>query len=97
MMKFIILLSLVSCISGKDYSKEECETLSLESYRGSPKSAHLLKENCSEFKLKYTKDLCQKSFEALILNGNAQSLKQKFGDRVIECFDQRQKDKFLTH
>lgn len=96
MMKFIILISLVSCIGKKQYSKDECETLSLESYRGSPKSAHLLKENCSEYKLQYTKDLCQKSFEALILNGDPQRLKEKFGDRVIECFDQRQKDKFLT-
>ncbi len=95
MVKYLIFFSLLGCIGKSQYTIDECETLSLESYRGSPKSAHLLKKYCGEYKLKYTKDYCQKSFEHLILDGRAQALKQKYGERILECFDQGQKDKFL--
>lgn len=78
-----------------DYTQSECETLSLETYRGSPKSAHALKNYCGQYKLNYTAAHCQKAFERLILDGRSEQLKKDFGERVLECFDQRQLDKFL--
>tara|TARA_R110000868_G_scaffold117600_16_gene312645 strand:- start:23966 stop:24226 length:261 start_codon:yes stop_codon:yes gene_type:complete len=83
-------------MSKTEFTKDECETLSLESYRGSPKSAHQLREYCSNYKLTYTKNHCQKAFELLILENRPEVIKQKFGERALECFDQRQKDKFLS-
>jgi len=90
-----ILLGLGGCLEKSDYSQAECETLSFESYRGNPKSAHKLKKYCEQYKLQYTKEHCQKAFEFFILNGREQDIKNKFGERAMECFDQRQLDKFL--
>ncbi len=95
MVKYLIFFSLLGCIGKSEYTKDECETLSLETYRGSPKSAHLHKKHCGEYKLKYTQAYCQKSLQDLILDGRALALKQKYGDRILECFDQGQKEKFL--
>ena len=89
---FLVFLS--GCFEKNQYTQEECETLSFETYRGNPKSAHKLKNYCGQYKLQYTKDHCQKAFELLILNGREQDIKNKFGDRAMECFDQRQLDKF---
>ena len=95
MIKILAALLLIGCVSKTEYTQDDCETLSLEAYRGSPKSAHKLKEYCGKYKLTYTNEHCQKAFEALILDGRPEPLKQKFGERVLECFDQRQTDKFL--
>tara|TARA_R110000868_G_scaffold129349_5_gene338026 strand:+ start:7682 stop:7981 length:300 start_codon:yes stop_codon:yes gene_type:complete len=96
MIKILSLLLLSSCFGKTEFTKDECETLSLESYRGSPKSAHQLQEYCTQYKLTYTKKHCQKAFELLILESRPEVIKKKFGDRALECFDQRQTDKFLN-
>lgn len=95
MQKILLFFLLTGCLGKTDYTQSECETLSLETYRGSPKSAQKLKEYCGNYQIKYTKEHCQKAFEFLIMDGTPKKLKAQFGDRVLECFDQRQTDKFL--
>ena len=95
-MKLLILLALFSsCQPDKKLSIEECEELSFKSYKGFPKAANDLKKHCSDYRLKYTKEICQKAFKELIINGNEEYLKQKFGEKIINCFSEKEKKKFL--
>jgi hypothetical protein len=85
----ILLLSLLilsSCLEKSEYSQEECELLSMQSYRGIPKKAHLFKKYCQSRELNYTAELCQKAFSDLLMLRDTEALKKKYGDQILECF-----------
>lgn len=68
----------------------------MKAYKGFPKAAHEFKKNCGGIQIKYTKDHCQKAFQDLVLVGKEDQLKKKYGDRILECFNERQTNKFLS-
>ena len=91
---FIALAVSFSC-SNKEYTKDECEILSMESYKGLPKKSHLFKKHCKNFTdLHYTKELCQKALGDLILNKSADYINKQYGPQIGHCFSKNDLKKF---
>ena len=91
----LVSLLLSSCLFNRDFSDSECEGLSLKAYRGFPKALNDFNTHCKGRKVTYTKEHCQQALGELIVNGHADYLKEKYGNRVLECFSEREKEKFL--
>ena len=89
-----ISLTLISC-NKSEFSKDECEALSMKAYLGFPKASHNLKNYCQKYTLKYTKKVCQKSLEDLIVHGDESRLKGVFGRKIMGCFTKSDKRKWL--
>lgn len=90
-----ISLSIFSCTEEKIYNQEVCEDLSMSFYRGLPKPSKDFKDNCQKFKVKYDQKRCQSALEAMMLGSNTEKLKKKFGDKIMGCFNQQDKERFL--
>ncbi len=88
------LLIVSSCTQGEK-SQDECEDLSLASFRGNPTAAASFQESCQSYPLHYTKDLCQKALVDLIYTANKEFLEKKYGAKVMGCFTQNDLDKFI--
>lgn len=67
-------------------TQETCEDWAMLSYQGKPFEAKRLKTECTHFKLKYDKDVCQKAFESFVMSGKIEEVQKNFGDRIINCF-----------
>lgn len=94
-MRLFLLLFLFSCQFKRNFSDEECEGLSLKAYRGFPKALHDFNTHCRDRKITYTKEHCQRALADLIVNGRADYLVEKYGKRVLECFSEQEKERFL--
>lgn len=91
----LMALILVSCLSDKD--KEligDCDGLAMKYYRGLPKEAKLYKDHCTDKTLKYTPELCKQAMGDLMIKGSPARLKTLFGDRILECFNKADFDRF---
>lgn len=91
----IILLTLFQSCSKKELSASECEDISIKCYKGFPNSCNTLDNSCSKYQIKYTKSACQEAFNSLMLGASKENLEGKFGERITECFSDKEKDKYL--
>ncbi len=90
-----ILLLILSCTEEKVYNQEVCEDLSMNSYRGLPKPSKEFRDNCKKFKIEYHQKKCQSALESMMLGMNTDKLKKKFGDKIMGCFNQKDRERFL--
>lgn len=68
---------------------KDCDGLAMKFYRGLPKPAKLYKEHCQEKEkqLEYSPDVCKRAMGDLMVNGSRKRLVKMFGDRIMECFN----------
>jgi hypothetical protein len=68
-------------------------------YRGLPKPSKLYKSHCEKKvdTLVYTPEVCKKAMANLMLSGSEQRLKKMHGDRIMECFNQGDLERFLNN
>lgn len=89
---FTLLALLSACNSNDD---RDCESLSMRTFRGFPRDAHKFQKHCKDKPVYYTQELCKKALRKLILSSSEKELKKEFGERVMECFNQSDIEKFL--
>jgi len=58
----------------------------MKSFKGIPSAAHSLEKNCVGIKITYTKELCNEALQKMILGFSKEWLKQKYGDKILDCF-----------
>ena len=92
----IILLTL-SCTEEKIYNQEVCNDLSMKFFRGLPKPSKEFKDKCKNYKIDYDQKKCQLALQSMMLGSNEESLKKKFGDRIMGCFNQGDRERFLKN
>jgi len=95
----LILLSFIfilfqSC-SEKNLTAKECEDISFNCYKGFPNSCNTLDNSCKKYEVHYTKDLCQKAFNSLVIGATKKTLEENFGNRITECFSDKEKENYL--
>lgn len=88
-----MIISLLQC--SQNYTKQDCEELSIRKYKGHPRSSNLFDSNCGTYTLKYSQKQCQKAFVELSMGKNKDQLKDKFGSKIIECFTSSDLKRFL--
>ena len=91
----MLLNGLISC-QPKVYDVEECNRLSIKSFKGSPKALNELNKNCSQIKYKYTKKFCQKILSRFILTGSQVLILKEFGPHSLECLTETDLKTFST-
>ncbi len=92
-----IIINTSSCFKKDKIPIEKCQMLSMESYKGSPTATAKFKEKCQgRNNLYYTKELCQKALQTLIITGSRRALKKKYGSKIMNCFTQNDLKKFLN-
>lgn len=92
------LLTLVIVLGGCSKApptKEECEVISMHSFRGTSQAINNFKKNCTKFELHYTKKLCEKALVDLVRFGDQNILEKKYGKQVMECFTANDRNNFL--
>ena len=89
------ILTLTSC-EKKIYTSEQCNKLSMESFKGMPKAANEFKKHCQNVEIKYTKELCQEALNKLIISGDYSGIVNKYGAPVAGCFTENDINKFRT-
>lgn len=95
----MLLVSVSSCLSEDEKeSIKDCDGLAMKYYRGLPRPSKLYVKYCQEKEasLEYNPEKCKKALGQLMLKGNEQYLKKMFGDRIMECFNKVDLDRFLT-
>ncbi|OFZ27543.1 MAG: hypothetical protein A2381_18750 [Bdellovibrionales bacterium RIFOXYB1_FULL_37_110] len=82
------LLLLVLLVIGceKKYSQNDCELLSMKSYKGIPSASADFSKYCLKYKIKYTHELCQLALNDLVKTSSLNLIQKKYGDTVIGCF-----------
>ncbi|MCF8058865.1 MAG: hypothetical protein K9K67_06200 [Bacteriovoracaceae bacterium] len=101
MKKILILMLpflLLACMS--DNEKElikDCDGLAMLYYRGLPKPSKLYKSHCQEKEssLEYNPGKCKLAMGDLMLNGSEVRIKKMFGQRIMECFNKVDLDRFI--
>lgn len=93
----ILLLFYSSCIEKKTYTVEVCDELSMKFFRGLPKPSKEYKDNCGGFELTYTQEKCKKALQDLMLGTTSSKLKKKHGDKIMECFNEGDLNRFLKY
>lgn len=78
---------------------KDCDGLAMKYYRGLPRPAKLYKEHCfsKESTLDYTPEKCKLALGQLMLHGSEPKLKKQFGNRIMECFNQGDLERFLKY
>lgn len=90
-----MLLLLSSCLSSdSQLSEQECNELALAAFRGFPKAANRLQNECQHVNITYTKEHCQKALNGLIFGKPYEQLKEEFGKDVHGCFSKADIQKF---
>ncbi len=92
------LLLLTSC-NDQDQSQEkyDCEDLSMKYYRGLPKPSSLYVKHCQHLEktLKYSPETCKKALGNLMMTGSKSIIMERFGERIMGCFNQSDLKRFL--
>ena len=88
----IFLFLSVSC--NKKYDLEECNQLSMKKFRGFTDAHKKFKDNCLNFEIKYTQELCQAALTYLMQTNHLSEVKKKFGDPVENCFNSEDLQRF---
>lgn len=91
---------MASCLDSKDKEMiEDCDGLAMKYYRGLPRPSKLYKEYCQEKEsgLEYTPEKCKLALGQLMLHGSQVLIEKKFGDRIMECFNKADLDRFLKY
>lgn len=99
--RLIFILTFLSLVFGcmSENEKEmikDCDGLAMKFYRGLPKPAKLYKEYC-EAKVKtleYSPEVCKRAMGDLMINGSRKRLMKMFGDRIMECFNEADLERF---
>ena len=93
---FLIFFSACMSESEKELIKD-CDGLAMLYYRGLPKPSKLYKEHCQEkeSKLEYNPEKCKLALGDLMVNGSSVRIKKMFGNRIMECFNEIDLDRFL--
>lgn len=75
---------------------KDCDGLAMKYYRGLPKPAKLYKEHCQkkESQLEYNPEVCKRAMGDLMINGSRKRLHKMFGDRIMECFNEVDLERF---
>jgi len=93
--KFISIFLILFAIScEKPYSQNDCELLSMKSYKGIPQASADFAKHCQKYKIKYTHELCQQALNDLIKATSLNIIKKKYGDAVIGCFTENDLSNF---
>lgn len=93
----LLLLGLSSCLSDEEKSQiKDCEGLAMLYYRGLPRPSKLYKDHCKakEKTLKYRPEICQNALGELMVHGQEAPLKKKYGERIMECFNKVDLERF---
>jgi len=91
---FLLVTPLLFSCEEKVYNQNVCEELSMKTFKGFPRETKEFQENCKNIKVKYTKSLCQKALESMILGASKELLTKKYGAKVMGCFSQNDLKKF---
>jgi hypothetical protein len=77
---------------------KDCDGLAMMYYRGLPHPSKLYKSHCAkkESSLEYTPEVCKKAMANLMLSGSEKKVKEVHGERIMECFNQADLDRFLN-
>lgn len=96
MLLLLGLLSMAVLTSCQEtvYDQNTCEDLSLKKFRGFPRAAHDFDTNCQSIKVQYTPEKCSLALGKLILGTEMSQLKTIYGERISQCFNQNDIDKF---
>ena len=89
---FLLVFALAGC--NESYNQADCEILSMEKYKGIPKSSHLFDKHCANRDIKFTREICQKALQKLIMGTTKKALNKEFGPEVINCFTGNDLQKF---
>lgn len=92
MIKLLPFLLLIAC--NPQYNAKTCNVLSMKMYKGVPTSKKQFEENCKDFEIKYTPEVCQSALENLMRRGSLEETKEKFGDPIEHCFSQSDLKRF---
>lgn len=90
----IISVNFVSCEDNRPKNQEDCEVLSMKSFRGLPKEAKLFKDHCQNYELTYTKQRCEQALQELMISTNLGKVQKSHGQLIKECFNQSDLKRF---
>ena len=96
----LITLLLSSCQSEEEKQMiSDCDGLAMKYYRGLPIPSKLYKDHCQskESSLEYSPEKCKNALGQLMLHGSEARVKKQFGERIMECFNQADLERFLKN
>ena len=91
----ILTLTLFSC-SKTDFTKDECESLSMKKFKGYQRESNQFDNYCKKYDLHYTQQKCKKALNQLILGARLDKLESVHGTNISECFTKNDLKKFGT-
>lgn len=94
-LSIIMVAAILTSCNIKPTTKDDCERLSMESFRGLPNSTFKLKKYCKGINLVYTKSQCQKALNDLVITGSKAFLEKKYGNKIMNCFNEKDKNNFI--
>ncbi|HXH75335.1 MAG TPA: hypothetical protein VNJ08_10245 [Bacteriovoracaceae bacterium] len=92
MIQLTFLFLLVGC--NTKYDADACNVLSMKRYKGMPKSKNLFEENCKNFEIKYTAELCQEALVYLMKTSSLAETEKEFGGPIKHCFSESDLKRF---
>jgi hypothetical protein len=92
MIKLLPFLLLMAC--NPKYDADTCNVLSMKRYKGVPTSKKQFEENCKEYEIIYTAEVCQLALENLMRTGSLKETKGKFGEPIENCFSESDLKRF---
>ena len=92
-LSLLILTSLLLSCNAK-YDAEACNVLSMKRFKGVPTSKKEFEENCKDFKIKYTAQVCQEALQGLMMSGDLKGVKEDFGAPIENCFSESDLKRF---
>lgn len=93
---FTLLFLLLSGCNSKKYDADACNVLSMKRYKGVPTSKKEFDENCKNFEIKYTAEVCQSALQGLMRTGSLKEIKKEFGDPIENCFSESDLKRFAN-
>jgi len=80
-----LLIATIAC-NKTEFTKKECEELSMKKYKGYQRESHQFDNYCKMYQIHYTSSRCQKALKKLILGTPLTKLKQLHGEDIDQCF-----------
>jgi hypothetical protein len=91
---FLLFLFLFLSCQKETFPPEKCEELSMNTFRGDPKSAYAFKSHCQNVPIVHTAEHCQSALNKFIMTGSLELTKKEFGEKVHLCFTKNDLEKF---